>query len=206
MARVPDSVQLDPDAISVAVGKRRVRHVLGDLSWIVAVGSRVVIGTADTMVAIDLATGAIAWRRHLDSLYAAELVGDLLAVERAGKLDIVDARTGDSVSSTPGAGEPLVAICRGGTGDLYIKTRGELLAVDRARGAVRWVQPTTAPGNVVALAGTVVDGWVDHRANRFGVIAYDASTGRKLDAFDPRHDRRVVRHRASRSRPTGRTR
>jgi len=109
--------------------------------------------------------------------------GIVVTVGRSGLLEVVDARTGRTLDATPIAGTRIASVCRAG-GELYVKTELDLIAIARAHGAVRWAQPTTSSGNAVALAGTVVDAWVDRSTNRFGVLAYDARTGRKLDAIE----------------------
>jgi outer membrane protein assembly factor BamB len=224
IARLPASVELDRDAVLVVTERGlRVRHSLGHasgVSWVATVGSRVVIGYAarpgghaDSMVAIDHVTGRLAWRRSVDSLAAAELAGDLLAVERAGALDVIDARTGGTVGTAPLAGQGLVAVTRsaegrpeghseGRDGIHIVKTHGDLIAIDQRSGAVRWVQPASAVGNAVAAsaaalgaagtagaagaaeAGCVIDAWVDRAAHRFGLVGYDARTGRRLASVD----------------------
>ena len=205
IARLPASVELDRDAVLVVTDRGlRVRHSLGRahaVSWIATVGSQVVIGYAarpgghaDSIMAIDHVTGRLAWRRSVDSLAAAELAGDLLAVERAGTLDVIDARTGGTLGTAPLAGQGLHAISRAPGGDLHVKTRGDLIAIDRRTGGVRWAQPSSALGNAVAApedghaigpdepgrGGCVIDGWVDRETHRFGLVSYDARTGRKL--------------------------
>src|SRR5690606_27921549 len=111
VVRLPASVEIDRDAVLVRTeAGLRIRHSLGHahgLSWIATVGSCVVIGYAarrgghaDSIMAIDHVTGRLAWRRSVDSLFAVELGGDLLAVERAGTLDVIDARTGNTVGSS----------------------------------------------------------------------------------------------------------
>lgn len=201
VTRLPASVELDRDAVLVATDRGlRVRHSLGraqGVSWIATVGSRVVIGYAarpgghaDSMMAIDHVTGRLAWRRTVDSLAAAELAGDLLAVERAGALDVIDARTGGTVGTTPLVGQELQPVACGGGGggsDLHVKTRGDLIAIDRRSGAVRWVQPASASGNALvgpALGGCVLDAWVDRTAHRFGIASHDARTGRRLASIE----------------------
>jgi len=196
LARVPASVELEDDDVVVTTARSRVRHGLSHggagAFWLVPVGSRLLVGAADrahdradTMLAIDLATGTVAWKRQVDSLFAAQLTADLIAVERHGSLDIVDVRTGKTVSTTPIAGQGIRAISRptSATGDLHLKTRGDLVAITRT-GAVRWARPSTASGNVAVLQGAVVDGWVDRRANRFGIVSYDPADGRRLSAID----------------------
>jgi outer membrane protein assembly factor BamB len=196
VARLPESVELDRDAVLVVTDRGlRVRHSLGQahgVSWIATVGSRVVIGYAarpgghaDAIMAIDHVTGRLAWRRAVDSLAAAELAGDLLAVERAGALDVIDVRTGGTLGTAPLAGQGLVAVARAAGGDLLVKTRGDLIAIDRRSGGVRWVQPSSALGNaVVAPDDRVIDAWVDREAHRFGIVGYDARTGRRLASLD----------------------
>lgn len=196
IARLPASVELDRDAVLVVTDRGlRVRHSLErahGVSWIATVGSQVVIGYAarpgghaDSIMAIDHVTGRLAWRRSVDSLAAAELAGDLLAVERAGALDVLDARTGDTLGTTPLAGQGLEAIVRADD-VVHVKTGGDLVAIDRRTGGVRWVQPASAPGNaVVAPAGDrVIDAWIDRATHRFGLVSYDVRTGRRLGSVD----------------------
>jgi len=109
--------------------------------------------------------------------------GGIVVALRAGLLEVVDALTGRTLDATPVAGTRIASICTCGP-DLYVKTELDLVAIARGSGCVRWAQPTTSTGNAVALAGTVVDAWVDRDTNRFGVLAYDARTGRKLDAIE----------------------
>jgi hypothetical protein len=233
IARLPASVELDRDAVLVVTDRGlRVRHSLAHahgVSWIATVGSRVVIGYAarrgghaDSIMAIDHVTGRLAWRRSVDSLAGVELAGDLLAVERAGTLDVLDARTGRTVGTTPLAGQGLQAVARAPGGDLHVKTRGDLIAIDRRTGGVRWAQPATAVGNALATpgdervirpdelrrgggvirpdelrrgggvirpdelrrGGCVIDAWVDRVAHRFGLVSYDARTGRELASVE----------------------
>ncbi|MBA3393474.1 MAG: PQQ-binding-like beta-propeller repeat protein [Deltaproteobacteria bacterium] len=194
IARLPASVELDPGGIVVTTRTRRFRHGVGrpgGMSWIVTAGDHVIVGYAerpgghaDTIVAIDHRTGALAWRRTVDSLFAAELVDDLLAVERAGTLDILDARTGKTQGTTPLAGQGIQAVCRPRRGDLHVKTRGDLVAIDRASGAVRWVQASTSVGNPTVTPTAVIDAWVDRTAHRFGIVSYDPATGRRLATVD----------------------
>jgi hypothetical protein len=210
VARLPASVELDRDAVRVVTARGlRVRHALGGgpgVSWIATVGSRVVIGYAarpgghaDSIMAIDHVTGRLAWRRSADSLAAAELGGDLLAVERAGALDVLDARTGGTLGTTQLAGQGLLAVTRAAGGDVHVKTRGDLIAIDGRRGDVRWVQPASALGNAVVVpaaalrggagqggreAACVLDAWVDRARHRFGIAGYDARTGQRLASID----------------------
>ena len=115
-----------------------------------------------------------------------------------GIAEHVDALTGRTLDATPVAGTRIASIYTSGP-DLYVKTDLDLVAIARGEaprafgsvtrgargtGLVRWAQPTTSTGNAVALAGKVVDAWVDRATNRFGVLAYDARTGCKLDAIE----------------------
>ncbi len=194
VAGLPASVEVEPGEITITTRRHTFRHTLGrrdGLSWIVTVGRRIVVGfaarsggQADTIVAIDHTTGRVAWRRSIDSMFAAELVDDLLAVERAGNLDILDARTGKTLGTTPIAGQSIQAICRPRQGDLYLKTQGDLAAIDRATGTVRWTQPTTSLGTPTVTPTAVVDAWVDRTKHRFGIVSYDPQTGRQLDSID----------------------
>jgi outer membrane protein assembly factor BamB len=197
IARLPASVELDRDAVLVVTDRGlRVRHSLGrahGVSWVATVGAQVVIGYAarpgghaDSIMAIDHVTGRLAWRRRVDSLAAAELAGHLLAVERAGTLDVIDARTGGTLGTAPLAGQGLQAVSRAPGGDLHVKTRGDLIAIDRRTGGVRWIQPSSARGNAVAAPGDghIIDGWVDRATHRFGLVSYDARTGQKLAAVE----------------------
>ncbi|MGN6106829.1 MAG: outer membrane protein assembly factor BamB family protein [Kofleriaceae bacterium] len=194
VAPLPPWVELDRGTLQVVVGERLVSHALcpdGGLSWIATVGPCVVVGFAarpgghaDSIVAIDHATGAQLWRRSIDSLLGTELAGELLAVERAGALDVLDARTGRTLGTTPLAGQGIVAVSRAGAGDLHLKTRGDLVAIDRSTGAVRWVQPSSSVGNAAVTATTVVDAWVDRTTHRFGIVTYDAASGRRLHSID----------------------
>jgi outer membrane protein assembly factor BamB len=196
VGRLPASIEVDAGAVTVTTRHRKIRHALGrtdGLSWIVTVGPRVVIGFAaragghaDTIVAIDHVTGELAWRRSVDSLFAAELVGNLVAIERAGTLDVLDGRTGNTVGTAALAGQGIQAIGRtiDGLGDLHLKTRGDLVAIDRHTGAVRWVQPSSSLGSAAVTAGAVVDAWVDRQRHRFGVVSYDPVNGRRLDSID----------------------
>ncbi|HWO17895.1 MAG TPA: PQQ-binding-like beta-propeller repeat protein [Kofleriaceae bacterium] len=227
VARLPASVELDRDAVLVVTERGlRVRHSLGrahGVSWIATVGPRVVVGYAarpgghaDSIMAIDHVTGRLAWRRTVDSLGAAELAGDLLAVERAGTLDVIDARSGGTVGTTPLRGQGLQAVVRAASGDLHVKTRGDLIAIDRRTGGVRWVQPASAVGNALvapsdacvpvaapgsaaaaprdaataaaaaalARGGCVIDAWVDRARHRYGLVGYDARTGRRIASIE----------------------
>lgn len=184
-APVSAAVELHLDSLTIQVGARKVRHSIGrDLHWIRQSGPRVVVGYDDTIVAIDVATGAVSWRRKLASTDGADLAGGWLAVAGTDQLAILDARTGRTVDTSPLVAGAFTTVCRSGAGDIYIKTGSNLIAVARATGAVLWTQSSTSPGNAAALVGTVVDGWIDMHANRFGIITYDAASGRKLDSID----------------------
>lgn len=192
---LPASVDISLRWIAVKVGERTTHYPLPDrIAWVVAIGPRLVLGyaatrepangqVADTIAAIDLATGVVAWRRSLASLNAIELSGDLFVVERDGWIEVVDARTGRSVADTPVAGGGLISVCRAGGGAFYVRTQQDLIALSRS-GSVRWTQPATVSSNPVEVGATVVDGWVDKTTNRFGLVAYDARTGCKVDAID----------------------
>lgn len=194
IARLPATVELDPGAIAIHAGGVTIRHPLGvpdGVSWIATVGPRVVVGYAhrrgghaDTIVAIDHTTGRVAWRRAIDSLAAAELVDDLLAVERAGALDVLDARTGATRGTTPLAGQGLATVSRPGAGDLYVKTRGDLVAIDRATGGVRWARPASSTAHPTVTPTAVLDVWIDRTTHRYGVARYAAATGHELDSID----------------------
>lgn len=192
VARLPASVEVESGAILVTTPRRIIRHGLGGaLSWLVTIGPRVIVGYAarpgghaDTIAAIDHVTGALAWRRTVDSLFGAELLGELVAVERAGALDVIDARTGNTLGTTPLEGQGIQSINRQGPGDLHIKTRGDLVAIDRRTGAVRWCQPTSSLGNPAVTADAVVDAWVDRETHRFGIVSYDPATGRRVGSID----------------------
>jgi outer membrane protein assembly factor BamB len=194
VAKLPSGVEVEPGAITITTRRHTFRHALGrrdGLSWIVTVGPHLVVGfaakqggQADTIVAIDHTTGRVAWRRTMDSMFAAELVDDMLAVERAGNLDIIDARTGNTLGTTPIAGSSIQSVCRPKAGDLHIKTQGDLIAIDRNTGAVRWAQQSSSTSNPTITPSTVIDAWVDRTTHRFGIVSYDAQTGRKLDSID----------------------
>jgi outer membrane protein assembly factor BamB len=197
IAKLPASVEVDAGAIMITTRKHTFRHSLGrrdGLSWLVGMGPHVVVGfaaksgaapgTADTIVAFDHTTGRVAWRRSMDSMFAAELVDSLLAVERAGNLDIIDARTGKTLGTTPIAGRSIQAVCRPSSGDLHIKTNADLIAIDRATGAVQWTQPTSSVGNPTVTSTAVIDAWVDRKNHRFGIVSYDPRTGKQLDKID----------------------
>jgi len=194
IARLPASVELDPGAIAIHARGLTIRHPLGrpdGISWIATVGPRVVVGFAnragghaDTIIAIDHTTGQVAWRRAVDSLAAVDLIDDLLAVERAGALDIIDARTGATVGTTPLVGQGIVAVSRPRAGDLHVKTRGDLVAIERDRGAVRWTRPTSSTSHPTVTPTAVIDAWVDRTIHRYGITSYDPATGRQLDSID----------------------
>lgn len=200
VARLPASVELDRDAVLVADPRGfRVRHSLGrpqSVSWIATVGARVVIGYAarpgghaDSMIAIDHVTGRLAWRRAVDSMAAVEIADHLLAVERAGALDVIDARTGNTVGVAALTGQGIQSASPAGAlgGDsslLHVKTRGDLVAIERRTGAVRWAQIASSLGNAVATPGAVVDAWVDRSTHRYGIASYDARDGRRVASID----------------------
>ena len=199
LARVtglPPSVELDAGALTITTRKHTFRHSLGHrdgLSWVVGVGPHVVVGfaskpgapqIADTVVAFDHTTGRAVWRRSMDSLFAAELTNSLLAIERAGNLDIIDTRTGKTLGTTPIAGRSIQAVCRPSNGDLHLKTNADLIAIDPTTGAVRWRQPTSSVGNPTVTPTSVIDAWVDRTKHRFGIVSYDPQTGKQLDRID----------------------
>lgn len=192
---LPPTIAVDDRALTIRTTRGQVRHTLWrrdrGLAWIAVVGPHVVVGfaarpggTADSIAAIDHRTGRLAWRRSVDSRFATELVGHLLAVERAGTLDVLDARTGKTLGSAAITGRSIVSVTRPPAGDLYVKTPGELVAIDRTSGVVQWSQPSSSSGNSLVAASTVVDSWIDRRAHRFGLVSYDRQTGKRLDTID----------------------
>ena len=194
VAQLPASVELDAGAITITTPKHTFRHSLGrrdGLSWLVTVDTHVVIGfasrpggTADTIAAFDHTTGRLAWRRSVDSLHAASLTDSLLAIERAGNLDIVDARTGHTLATTPLREQALQSISCPAAGDLHIKTRGDLIAIDRATGDIRWSQPTSSTSTPTITPTAILDAWIDRTNHRFGIASYDPRTGERLDSVD----------------------
>jgi hypothetical protein len=187
---LPAGVEIDHERVRIRAGGKWFDHAIGDLWWSVAIGDHLVIGHAarpgghaDRIVAIDRTTGRLAWKRKVDSLFAAELVDDLLALERAGTLDVLDARTGKTLGTTVLSGQGIQAICRG-AGGLHVKTGGDLVAIDRATGQVRWTQPTTSRGNLAMTSRAVVDAWVDRARHRYGIVTYDPTTGRRLESIE----------------------
>ena len=190
-AHLPASVEITDERVVVRANGQTVQHAIGDVWWSVTVGEHLVVGHAatpgghaDRILAIDHTTGRVEWRRKVDSLFAASLEDGLLAVERAGQLDIVDARTGNTLGTTPLAGQGIQAICRATHGDLHVKTAADLVAIERATGRVRWTQPTTSRGNIAMTSRAVVDAWVDRTNHRYGVVTYDPLTGEKLESID----------------------
>ena len=196
VTNLPTSVELDAGALTITTRKHTFRHSLGHrdgLSWVVGIGPHVVVGfaskpgaphIADTVVAFDHTTGRAVWRRSMDSMFAAELTGSLLAIERAGNLDIIDTRSGKTLGTTAIAGHSIQAVCRPSSGDLHLKTNADLIAIDPTTGAVRWRQPTSSVGNPTVTATSVIDAWVDRTKHRFGIVSYDAQTGKQLDKID----------------------
>ncbi|GEM_PF-3974956 len=190
-ANLPASVAIHDERVTVRARGQTFQHTIGDLWWSVTIGDHLVLGHAarpgghaDRMVAIDHTTGRIEWRRKVDSLFAAALADDLLAVERAGQLDIIDALTGNTVGTAPLTGQGIQAICRTTSGDLHVKTGADLIAIDRASGRVRWTQPTTSRGNIAMTSRAVVDAWVDRETHRYGIVTYDPHTGAKLESIE----------------------
>jgi outer membrane protein assembly factor BamB len=197
VANLPASVEVDAGALLITARNQTFRHALGrrdGLSWVVGIGNHVIVGfaaksgaapgTADTVAAFDHTTGRVAWRRTIDSMFAAELVDSLLAVERAGNLDILDVRTGKTLGTTPIRGQQIRTVCRPANGDLHIKTASDLIAIDRTTGAVKWTQATSSIGNPTITSKSVIDAWVDRTSHRFGIVSYDPQTGKQLDKID----------------------
>jgi hypothetical protein len=194
-APLPPGVELEPDAILVVTEAGvRARHALGHapaIAWVAAVGRCVVVGyaarpggIADTVMAIDRRTGRRAWRRAIDSRGAAPLTRALLAVERAGAVDVIHARTGATRGIAVVAGHGPLAISRAPVGDLHIKTSADLVAVDRRSGAVRWARPASARSAVLVSPCAVLDAWVDRDRHRFGVASLDPRTGLELSSIE----------------------
>ena len=197
VTNLPASVEVDAGALVITARNQTFRHALGrrdGLSWVVGIGSHVIVGfaaksgaapgTADTVAAFDHTTGRVAWRRTMDSMFGAELVDSLLAVERAGNLDILDVRTGKTLGTTALRGHSIRAVCRPANGDLHLKTDADLIAIDRTSGAVRWSQPTSSVGNPTITSKSVIDAWVDRTNHRFGIVSYDPHSGKQLDKID----------------------
>ena len=71
------------------------------------------------------------------------------------------------------------------TDELYaVKTSGNLMAIERSTGLVRWMRPTSSTGNTVAVGDSVVDAWVDREAHTFGLVRYDARTGKQIERVE----------------------
>lgn len=190
-ANLPASVDIHDERVTIRANDQTFQHTIGDLWWSVTIGDHLVLGHAatpgghaDRIVSIDHTTGRIEWRRKVDSLTAAALADDLVAVERAGQLDIINALTGNTVGTAPLSGQGIQAICRTMNGDLHIKTGSDLIAIDRASGSVRWKQPTTSRGNIAMTSRAVVDAWVDRENHRYGIVTYDPQTGEKLESIE----------------------
>lgn len=117
------------------------------------------------------------------SLTTVPLAGSLIAIERPGTLDVVDVRTGATVASTPLTTNRIQSVLRTTT-SILIKTRGDVISLDRATGRVRWIQPTSSIGNPLLSHGEIVDAWVDRATHRFGLVSRDPRDGRALDTID----------------------
>jgi len=190
-ANLPASVDIGDERVTIRTNGQTFRHTIGDLWWSVTIGDHLVLGHAatpgghaDRIMSIDHTTGRIEWRRKVDSLFAASLADDLLAIERAGQLDIIDAATGNTLGVAPLSGQGIQAICRTTHGDLHVKTCSDLIAIDRASGHVRWTQPTTSRGNIAMTSRAVVDAWVDRENHRYGIVTYDPNTGERLESIE----------------------
>lgn len=190
-ANLPSTVDIADERVTIRANGQTFRHTIGDLWWSVTIGDHLVLGHAatpgghaDRIMSIDHTTGRIEWRRKVDSLFAAELADDLLAVERAGQLDIIDALTGNTLGVAPLSGQGVQAISRTPSGDIHIKTGSDLIAIDRASGSVRWTQPTTSRGNIAMTSRAVVDAWVDRENHRYGIVTYDPKTGERLESIE----------------------
>lgn len=172
----------------------RLRQRLGAsaLHWLVAAEGQLVAGFAvrpgggaDHVVALAAERDARAsWRRTIDSIAAVALGGGLLAVERAGALDVLDAGTGRTLATTPLVGQGILSVARASERDLHIKTAADLIAIDRRTGDIRWVQAASARGNIALVGGAVVDSWVDRLTHRYGIVTYDPRDGRQLASVD----------------------
>ena len=197
VANLPASVEVDAGALVITARNQTFRHALGrrdGLSWVVGIGTHVVVGfaaksgaaagVADTIAAFDHTTGRVAWRRSMDSSFGAELVDSMIAVERAGNLDVLDVRTGKTLGTTPIRGQQIRNVCRPTNGDLHLKTNADLIAIDRTTGAIRWTQSTSSEGNPTITSKSVIDAWVDRTTHRFGIVSYDPHTGKQLDKID----------------------
>jgi hypothetical protein len=190
-ASLPAGVDITDDRVTVRTKGQTFQHTIGDLWWSVTLGDHLVLGHAampgghaDRIVSIDHTTGRIEWQRKVDSLFAAHLADDLLAIERAGQLDILDARTGNTLGIAPLAGQGIQAISRTPYGDVHVKTAADLVAIERTTGHVRWTQATTSRGNIAMTSRAVVDAWVDRTNHRYGIVTYDPATGEKLESVD----------------------
>ncbi len=91
-----------------------------------------------------------------------------------------------TTAATPAlAGEPAPVLeAASSTHDLFIKERGELLAVDRSTQLVKWARPTPSSARAAVIGDTVVDAWVDGVSHRYGVVTYDRTTGKQLASVE----------------------
>jgi hypothetical protein len=117
-------------------------------------------------------------------LHAVELSEHLVAIEREGVLEVRDARDGHTIDTAKLTARGIQTVSRSHTGDIHIKTPGDLVAIERHTGRVRWTQRTTSIGNVAATPDAVVDSWVDRETHRFGIVTYDPATGKPIESID----------------------
>jgi outer membrane protein assembly factor BamB len=124
-------------------------------------------------------------RRWLVSLALAVVVlpsiGDAADALRVAHEHHSVTTTGAPLSLT---GEAAAVLERTAVNELYIKERGELLALDRATQTVRWARPTTTAARIAVIGDAVVDAWVDRVAHRYGVMTYDRASGRRLGSVE----------------------
>lgn len=132
----------------------------------------------DLVLAIDDRTGRLLWSRSdLPTFFAAGLGADQLLVAGDGVLEVLEPRSGRSLGSAT-ASPNIVAVCRDVDGRHYVKTSGELVAFDAARGTMVWTVPASFPAAPAPVGRWIVDAWVD--ANRYGLDVHDRTDGRRV--------------------------
>jgi outer membrane protein assembly factor BamB len=118
------------------------------------------------------------------TLAAVTLDRQLRAIDRIDSLDVVDAHSGKLIATTPLAMGGIQSVSRVPRGDVLVKTHGDLVAIDRASGRIRWRAPTSSIGNAVVSRGEVVDAWVDRTTHRYGLVSRDPIDGHVISKID----------------------
>jgi len=140
--------------------------------WLVALAVLLVsrpIGATGAGFQVERAQRRVTTAASVTPAAPVTLAGEVLAIVERAQI-----RAGD-----------VVALLARPRGDLLVKTRTHLVAIDRATGDVRWAQPTTTlAAPIIDARGEIVDTWIDRETHTFGLVSRDPIDGRTTSSIE----------------------